>query len=437
MKRRIQRLVTAFGFALYVLSSTPQVALASPQDLFGYGPRTQGMAMTGASYASGYEATYSNPAGLADTHGRQVSLGFSANDFQLRVDGQDSQLPTSRGLIIGLALPLPFHGPLENVLTLGAGFFTPTNAVMQAEAPFVERVQWPVLTRSQVVAIQLGLSANLDRWVPGLRFGFAISGSANTMGQIRVALDAASQFVSRTETQLTSHFAPIVGVRYQREHYSLAFVYHAEVSSRIKMDIAVTDLPVMLPLLTIYALAQYDPHSFVAEASYSPNDSLRLVAGATYRRWSQYPGPLSKSSEGSNVPPRPDFHDTISPRVGVEWTHPIDRTRVAVRGGYGFEPTPSGRASDRLALNSVGLPRGDGSTVPVRYIDSNRHLLSTGFGLEHTLAGENAMSFRLDIAATLQVVTARTHAIAQEGATTPMQSRGLIPGASFTLGASW
>ncbi len=38
MKRRIQRLVTAFGFALYVLSSTPQVALASPQDLFGYGP---------------------------------------------------------------------------------------------------------------------------------------------------------------------------------------------------------------------------------------------------------------------------------------------------------------------------------------------------------------------------------------------------------------
>lgn len=415
----------------------PSLAGASPQDLFGYGPRTQGMGMTGPSYVSGYEATYSNPAGLADTPQRTVTLGFSANDFILSVDGQRQNLPTSRGLVIGLALPLPFGGPLRNVLTLGAGFFTPTNAVMQAEAPYVERVQWPVLARSQVVAIQLGLSANLDRWVPGLRLGFGISGSANTIGNIKVALDAANQFVSRTETQLTSHFAPIIGVRYQRPRYSLALVWRAEVASRIKMDILVTDLPVQLPPLTIYALAQYDPNSFVAEGSFLPTENLRVVVGATYRRWSQYPGPLSSSSEGSNVPPRPDFHDTLSPRVGVEWLHDIDRTQIAVRGGYAFEPTPARWASERLALNNIGQPLGDGSTIPVRYIDSHRHALAAGFGLEHALAGEDAMRFRVDLAATLQVVTARTHAIAQEGRVDPMDSRGLIPGMSVTAGAAW
>jgi long-subunit fatty acid transport protein len=395
------------------------------------------MAMSGASYADGYEATYSNPAGLADTRQRSIGLGYTANDFRLTVDGDDSDLPSSTGLIIGLALPLPFGGPLRNVLTLGAGFFTPTNAVMQAEAPYVERVQWPVLTRSQVVAIQLGLSVNFNRWVPGLSFGLGISGSANTIGRINVALDAANQFVSRTETQLTSHFAPIIGVRYQRPRFSLALVWHAEVASNIKMDIVVTDLPVQLPQLSIYALAQFDPHSIVAEGSYTPTEHLRIVAGATYRRWSTYPGPLSKSSDGSNTPPPPGFHDTVSPRVAAEWTHPIDRTTVAVRGGYAFEQSPARWASLRTALNNVGEPRGDGSMIPVRYLDSHRHALSVGFGVEHRLAGENAMRFRLDVAGMLQVVSARTHALSQEGRTDPMDSRGLIPGVSLAAGASW
>lgn len=412
-------------------------AQASPQDLFGYGARSQGMGTTGASTSVGYEATYNNPAGLAETERRQIALGFAANDFHLRVDGEISELTSSRGIVIGLALPLPFGGPLRDVFTLGAGFFTPTNTVMSTDSPYAERLQWPVLSRSQVVALQVGLGVNLGRWVDGLSLGLGISGSANTIGRIRVELDPANQFISRTETQLTSRLAPIAGVRYARKHYGFGLAYHAKIESRIRMDIEVTDLPIQLPLLTIHSLAQYDPHSLVGEGYWAPNINLRFVAGLAWRHWSEYDGPLSKSSAGSNQPPRPDFHDTVSPRVGAEWTTVLDRATVQFRGGYAFEPTPAPAASERLALNNIGQPIGDGSTIPVRYVDSNRHLLSAGFGMEHRPAGEDAMHFRLDVAATVQVVTSRQHDIPQSGRTDPMDTRGLIPGAALTLGAEW
>lgn len=412
---------------------------ASPQDLFGYGARTQGMAMTGASYASGYESVFANPAGLAATERYELTLGFAANDFRLRVNGDPSPQPTSRGLVIGFALPLPFGGPMRDVLTLGAGFFTPTNTVMSVGSPYPERLQWSVLGRSQVVAIQLAAGVSLERWVPGLSLGLGVSGSANMAGSVVVGLDAASQFVSRTETQLTSRFAPIAGVRYQRRRFALGLTYRAELAARIGLDIVVNDLPIALPTLTIHSLAQYDPHTLVAEGSYLPNERLRLVLGLTYRRWSAYEGPLAKSSAGSDQPPRPEFHDTVSPRVAVEWLTDLGRTQAAVRGGYAFEPTPSPPARGVYPLDRNGEPLEGEEKVAVRSLDSNRHVLTAGFGLEVSVDPDDpeAIRFDLDLAASLQVVTARRHSIPEEGETSRMTSRGLIPGASATVGVAW
>jgi len=75
--------------ALLVLASA-STAHASPQDLFGFGGRTPGMAMTGASYAEGYEAVFSNPAGLAPVRTRGLHLGIQGGNFQLTLDGQRS-----------------------------------------------------------------------------------------------------------------------------------------------------------------------------------------------------------------------------------------------------------------------------------------------------------------------------------------------------------
>lgn len=202
------------------------------------------------------------------------------------------------------------------------------------------------------------------------------------------------------------------------------------------MNVVVSDLPVTIPRLSLFALAQYDPHAIMAEASYLPTDDLRLVASAYYRRWSAYQGRLSKTSEGSNTPARPEFRDTISPRVAVEWNHAMGRTGVAVRGGYAFEPTPSPPARNEAVIDAAGNPI-MGTSTPVRYVDSHRHVLSAGFGLSHRLSGEDAMSFQVDLFTSLHVVQERTHDIPSETGTAPMVSRGLIPGAGLVVGATW
>ena len=50
------------------------VAEATPPDLFGYGARSTGLAMTGVSYADDYEAVFANPAGLAAAMTLRVPL---------------------------------------------------------------------------------------------------------------------------------------------------------------------------------------------------------------------------------------------------------------------------------------------------------------------------------------------------------------------------
>jgi hypothetical protein len=126
----------------------------------------------------------------------------------------------------------------------------------------------------------------------------------------------------------------------------------------------------------------------------------------------------------------------VSPRVGVEWTHPVDRTTLAVRGGYAFDPTPAPEASTRQVRTAFGFPV-DGAFQDVRFVDGHRHILSSGFGASYRMEGEDAMHFDVDLAATLQVVQRREHEIPTEGGTDPMVSRGLIPGATVTLGVAW
>ena len=52
-------------FAVVLLALVlPGRAFASPQDAFGFGARSPGMAQTGVSFADDHEAVYLNPAAL-------------------------------------------------------------------------------------------------------------------------------------------------------------------------------------------------------------------------------------------------------------------------------------------------------------------------------------------------------------------------------------
>ena len=60
-----------------VTLAAPPPAYATPQDIFGFGARTPGMAMTGASYVDDFEGVFANPAGLAGARRMALVLGLT------------------------------------------------------------------------------------------------------------------------------------------------------------------------------------------------------------------------------------------------------------------------------------------------------------------------------------------------------------------------
>ena len=318
---RASRWSTALALFLgtLVLLLAPCRAHATPQDLFGFGARTPGMAMTGASYVDDFEAVFSNPAGLANARRMALVLGLTGGAYRLRLDGSVMPTDASQGITIGFQLPLPFTDELANVFVIGAGFFTPTNTVLRNNVLFVDTPQWPVVDRAQVVALQMAAGINLEQWVPGLRIGGGVSAMAQNSGRLSVELDPSGDFASVTEVQLTTSFSPVLGVQYQRERWALGVSYRAELRTDVALNVQVSDLPVALPLLTIDALAHFDPHTLTAEVSWHPVTGLMLVANLTYRRWSAWTGAPRRTTADSFEPPAPRFRDTVSPRVGFEW----------------------------------------------------------------------------------------------------------------------
>ena len=395
--------------------------------------------MTGASYADNFESAYANPAGLGRNGRMELMVGATGGAFRLKLDGSEYPLDASQGMTIGFQLPLPFGGPIEDVFTLGAGFFTPFNTILRNDVRFAESPQWTVIDRAQVVALQLGLGVSFERLVPGLRFGIGISGLAQNSGTLDVLLDETNQFVSLTEVQLLADFAPIVGIQYYREKFSLGVTYRAELVSAINLDIEVRNLPISLPTLSIDAYAHYDPHNLSVEGSWKPTPDLMLVLNLTWRRWSAFPGPAGSTTDRSNFPPAMNFHDTVSPRVAVEYTSRRERLALTARGGLLFEPTPAPRAAMAAVrdFNREPLVDMSGQVVmqPQRRLDNNRFIATAGFGLEWQTAHEPVV--RLDLFGQAQVLQSRSHRVPAPGATENMRTSGYMLVFGGTGGLAW
>ncbi|MFK8004434.1 MAG: OmpP1/FadL family transporter [Polyangiales bacterium] len=437
MARHLARLLVPVLVAL-TLQASP--AGATPPDVFGFGSRTQAMGMTGVSFAGDYEAVYSNPAGLSRAERNGIHLGMQQGAFRLSLDGVNTPLDPYAGTTIGLQIPLPFGGVLEDTFVIGAGFFTPHGAVLQTDIIFPEIASWALLNRTQSVHLQMGLGINLSRLLPGLRVGVGFAALANIGGRLNVSIDQANQFVSETETQLLASFSPIVGAQYDIGPVSIGFTWHDEVISDIDLNI-VTSLPLDLPVITITATPQYDPHLFAAEVAYRPTSEWLIAAQFNARLWSRYEGVVGRSTSNSNLPPAPDFRNTFSPRVGIEYNVTRKRTTGSLRAGYAFEMTPAPPAALRPGRDSEGNVRTEnGETVlsPLRYIDNNRHVLTFGGGV-HWRAPVGA-HVRLDTFIQYHRLTPRTHDISNEGdgqTGAPLESAGNVIAGGWTVSLEW
>lgn len=431
------RISGAFLLAL-VIAALPGRAGASPQNVFGFGARSPAMAQTGASYSDDHEAVYQNPAGLGLRSESGIALGYAGGGYRLNVDGARLDLDPSQGLAIGFYLPLPFGGPLEDVLTVGGAFYTPFDVIMDATSLSPSDPQFPVVASTRSVSVMVTAGLSLERWVPGLRLGGGIMALASNAGDITVRLEG-NTFSATTNASLVADFAPLLGVLFHRDRFALGLAYRGNVKSIIEFNVIASGLPIMTPEITMVAAPQWDPHQLSLEGSYLPREDLRLVANLTWKHWSAYEGPIGQTSASSNPPPSPGFRDTLSARLAVEWMPDTTRAEVAVRGGLAFEPTPAPAA--RLAqqydytgqevLDEMGNP----VLTPMRLLDGHRIMVSTGVGGRFAL-GET-LGLRLDGAFQMQYSLPRTHDVPLEGSANDLRTKGFVLYGSVMAGVEW
>jgi long-chain fatty acid transport protein len=348
----------------------PLAVTASPADLFGFGPRTQALAGSGAANASGFEATYGNPALLSRTRHRQVAFGWQAVRFSLQADGEQApgEFPAEGvgGTYIGAALPLPFGGWLEERITLGLGAFTPSSLIARARLLYPERPQFPLLTdRAQTLNLALGAGVDIGH---GVRIGAGALALAELVGTVIVQTDASGRVGTIVDDQLVATYAPVVGVSYDlSEETSLGATFRGALEGEFDVVVEVTDLGRLeVPNLHISGVAQYDPMQIELAVAHRIDD-WTLLGGLTYKRWSAFPGwrrptvvcPASQPDCAALGVEPVDFHDTLVPRVAAAREIELARdARGTLRAGIFWEPSPAPEQTgesntwdnDRIAL---------------------------------------------------------------------------------------
>lgn len=364
------------GVAALGILFTAARADATPEDLFGYGPSSQAMGMTGAAIGCGFETVYTNPALLSESRERRLSLGYQAAHFALHARGEnapgDMNAQGMKGVIIGATLPLGFGAALRDRVTLGVGFFTPTNIVVRGRILYPERPQFSVLAdRSQSVAIQAGAGVDVGY---GFRAGAGFAALAAIAGDVLVATNESGQVGTKVDDQLIATYAPLFGLSYDiDEEYRVGATYREKLDARFAVTIVVKDLGSLeVPPFNIAGLAQYDPRQLQLEAA-RVRGPWRLAVGVTWRDWSEYSGPPEPTvlcpEDNPDCqalrPPDFDFHDTFSPRVGVERVFGAgEGITLHARAGYAYEPTPAPEQSTEM-----------------NFYDNDRHVVTAGWGI--------------------------------------------------------
>jgi len=398
-------------------------ARASPQDVFGYGPRSVAMAGAGASIGWGFETVRSNPSLLVLARERSLSIGWFGAFFDLNASGNVPAEAVS-GTLIGGTLPLPFEGFLKDRLTLGLGFFTPFKLVARARLLYPEKPKFQLADHSQSVTVQMALGVDIGH---GFRVGGGFAALAGLTGAVLVATDASGRVGTIVEDTLVAGYGPIIGASYDLGAYRLGLTYRGELSAPFDVVIEVRDLgSITVPPLHISGVAQYDPHQLELEVSRSLGP-FQVAVGATYRHWSAYPGAVEQTVRcpaafpGEDpvpcdpmVPAPPRYSDTVTPRIGAEGVFGVARgVTMKARAGYAFEPSPAPEQTD----------------IPNDF-DNHRSILGLGYGLS---LAKPWPRIDIDLFGQLQVLHDREH---HKTDGTVFQTSGTAVALGATLGVN-
>jgi len=391
---RIPGLCVAVAIALAWAPS----AQASPEDLFGWGPRSPAMGGTGAASSYGADATYTNPALLSLVHHNVLTLGYAGAVFDMHADGvglpgRVSALP-AKGYVVGAEVPIPFGGILRDRVAVGMAFYTPTDALLRGNILYPETPEFPLLAdRAQSLAVRIGTGVDIGY---GIRVGVGVAALAALVGSIDV-ISTAGAVGAKVDDQLIATYAPTVGLAYDlpfdrapdgSTRWRIGATWRGKLDATFGVNVDASKLSTInLPVFNIAGVAQYDPEELAIEVAHV-RDGWTVAAGITWKHWSAYPGVFeptiicpADTDCAALTPPVIAYSDNIVPRVGAEKLIALPRhVALRARGGFFLEPTPvpstlpSSQAYDQASQGLVN--------VPTRFFDTTRYVFSLGGGVD-------------------------------------------------------
>ncbi len=342
-----------------------------------------------ASSSSGHEAIYYNPAGLAWAEHPTFSLGYQYASFGLNIRDEPLDVQAAPALSLGFSMPLPLGGTMRNKLSLGLGFVLPQTSIFLTRTPFPGTPHFPLLqNRAQGVSILGAIGVQITDW---LSCGAGFIALAELNGSIETGPNQLGEIGAKVHDSLLADYSPVFGVLFRpAEDVQLAMVYRdsseAVYALPVKADLG-DEFPIPIPLLDLRGVSQFDPGQVSVELSMRPLPQLLLATSAARVWWSDFTNPIVYTAVPDNYPPQPapDFSDIWVWRLAAEWAGQVGSTKVALRSGYIYYPTPTPR--------QTGLHN---------YLDNTRQIWSVGLGVEHGI-------FQINTGLQLHLLADRKH----------------------------
>jgi long-chain fatty acid transport protein len=342
-----------------------------------------------------FSANYYNPAGLAGEMGVRLSLGYTYNWQNLKIDAKDSGVDSVHGLVFGVAA----GGKVFGVpIALGIATHLPDQGISRVTALREGVVRWELYdSRASVLYLTANLAVRPVSWMElggGVSFLAATHGRFEVTGTADILQPYNSKLRHEVDADLTSVRYPEVGARFHLgDRAALALVYRHETKLDLELsallrgnvDFAGVKVPILYTL-TSKTVAAFLPAQLVVGTSLRVTKGLHVNADLTYLHWSGYASPTARTAAKLTATPpagldldlpkeikptepiAPHFQDRVVPRIGIEWLLPWPREgalfRATVRGGYVFEKSP--------------VPPQTGVT---NFVDTDRHTFTLGAGV--------------------------------------------------------
>lgn len=291
--------------------------------------------------ASGYEATFYNPAGLAIGGRRELTFGYLRvlSDLSIRTASSHSDQPIADPdlFLIGAVAPAGKH------FAVGFASYLLPARVLYIDAPGPEEPFFPYYrNRSQRLLLLPGIAVRPFDW---LSVGIAINFFSGLGGSIQASEGPTRQVEPAVSEELPTRAAPHVGLRVQPIP-ELAFGATYRHAFRIPYTTTTETVVAGTPLnIAIDAQGLQTPHE-IAVGSELRLGPVALSLDGTYLLWAEERGPfvrvraLISGVELTRLPPEDQYRNVFNVRFGLAVQQQLDPKLVLTwRAGQFYEPS--------------------------------------------------------------------------------------------------